>query len=217
MARILHHLRHRPSLMAGLVVAVPVTLAASVSGMHPVRALLVGWDTGVVAYGATFLWVMRRTTTDGLRRVAALLDEGRWAMLGVTVLAAVASLGAIVAELARVHGTPHAGWAMALAGTTVVLSWFFIHTVFATHYAHEFWRTGSGCVGGGLLFPGNDSPNYSEFLYFSFCIAVASQVSDVSTETATMRQLVLAHSMVAYLFNTAIIALGVNVAASLAG
>ncbi len=226
MVRILRHLRHRPSLMAGLAVAVLVTAAEAASGVQAVRALLVGWDCGVVCYGATFLWVMRRTTTDGLRRVAALLDEGRWGMLGVTVLAAVASLGAIVAELARVHGTPHAGWAGALAGATVVLSWFFIHTVFATHYAHEFWRGGGADAGapdggareaGGLAFPGNARPNYSEFLYFSFCIAVASQVSDVSTQTASMRTLVLAHSMVAYLFNTAIIALGVNIAASLAG
>ena len=217
MVRILRHLRHRPSLMVGLGVAVLVILATASSGVHAMRALLVGWDCGVVAYGATLLWVMRKATTDGLRRVAAVLDEGRWAMLGVTVLAAVASLGAIVAELARVHGTPHAGWAMALGGTTVLLSWFFIHTVFATHYAHEFWGAGNGPDGGGLLFPGNAAPAYPEFLYFSFCIAVASQVSDVSTQTASMRKLVLAHSLVAYLFNTAIIALGVNIAASLAG
>ncbi|MGI3778279.1 MAG: DUF1345 domain-containing protein [Janthinobacterium lividum] len=216
MIRVLRHLRHRPSLMVGLCAAVLVAAGAGLSGMHAMRALLVGWDCGVVAYGATLLWVMRRSTIDGLRRVSAVLDEGRWAMLGVTVLAAVASLGAIVAELARVHGTPHAGWAMALGGATVLLSWFFIHTVFATHYAHEFWRADSGPAGGGLAFPGNDRPAYSEFLYFSFCIAVASQVSDVCTETASMRRLVLAHSMVAYLFNTAIIALGVNIAASLA-
>ncbi len=217
MVRILRHLRHRPSLLAGLAAAVLAGVAAAASGTAAVRALLIGWDCGVVAYGASLAWVMRRATTDGLRRVSALLDEGRWAMLGVTVLAAVASLGAIVAELARVHGTPHAGWAMGLAGATVVLSWFFIHTVFATHYAHEFWGAGSGPGGGGLLFPGNASPNYPEFLYFSFCIAVASQVSDVATQTAAMRTLVLAHSIVAYLFNTAIIALGVNIAASLAG
>jgi uncharacterized membrane protein len=155
--------------------------------------------------------VVRRATPEGLKRVAAALDEGRWGILGVTIVAALASLGAIVIELARAHGTPHAGLASALAGVTVILSWFFVHTIFATHYAHAFWRDGDG-----LAFPGNASPNYGEFLYFSFCIAVASQVSDVSTQTPGMRQLVFAHSMVAYLFNTAVIALGVNIAASLA-
>ena len=81
----------------------------------------------------------------------------------------------------------------------------------ATHYAHEFWRRD-----GGLTFPGNAAPGYMEFLYFSFCIAVASQVSDVSTQSAAMRRIVLLHSLIAYLFNTAVIALGVNIAASLA-
>ncbi len=176
-----------------------------------ITAALVGWDAGVVAYGFTFLTLTLRATPERIQLVAAQLDEGRWGMLGATIVAALASLGAIVAELARVHGAPHAGWTEALAGSTVVLSWFFIHTIFATHYAHEFWGHGSG-----LSFPGNDQPAYSEFLYFSFCIAVASQVSDVSTQSASMRQLVLAHSLVAYLFNTAIIALGVNIAASLA-
>ncbi len=209
---VLRHLRHRPSLLSGLCVALPVLAVAALAGLGPVRTLLAGWDCGVVAYGATFLVVMRRATPERLRRVAAQFDEGRWAILGVTVAASLASLGAIVAELARVHNTPHAPWSEALAGATVLLSWFFIHTVFAAHYAHEFWRDGAG-----LAFPGNPAPDYPEFLYFSFCIAVASQVSDVATQTAAMRRLVLAHSVVAYLFNTAVIALGVNIAASLAG
>ena len=210
MIHALRHLRHRPSLLVGLVVAVLASVAASLS-LKVTTAVLIGWNLGVVAYAATFLVVVRHTTPDSLRRLSALLDEGRWGVLAVTVMAALASLGAIVAELARVHGTPHAGWTEGLAGATVVLSWFFIHLIFTTHYAHEFWRDGSG-----LSFPGNDRPTYSEFLYFSFCIAVASQVSDVSTQSASMRQLVFAHSMVAYLFNTAVIALGVNIAASLA-
>ena len=211
MLKTLRHLRHRPSLLVGLLVAISAAAIASLS-LKATTAVLIGWDLGVVAYVATFMIVVRRATPDSLRRISALLDEGRWGVLAATIVAALASLGAIVAELARVHGQPHAGWSEGLAGATVVLSWFFIHMIFTTHYAHEFWRSGSG-----LSFPGNDQPTYSEFLYFSFCIAVASQVSDVSTQSASMRQLVLAHSMVAYLFNTAVIALGVNIAASLAG
>jgi uncharacterized membrane protein len=206
----LHHLRQRPSLLLGLLVAVVVAAAAS-RVASPMPALLIGWNCGVVAYTGLFLSILRTSTPDSLSRKADQLDEGRWGVLIGTIVAAVASLGAIVAELAQVHGTPHPGWIEALAGTTVLLSWLFIHTIFATHYAHEFWRDGTG-----LSFPGNDQPNYGEFLYFSFCIAVASQVSDVSTRSAGMRTLVLVHSLVAYLFNTAVIALGVNIAASLA-
>ena len=210
MVRTLRHLRRRPALMAGLAVAILVGMAVS-SWIGPVAAGLVGWDLEVVAYGIAFAILSLRATADRIRQVSAVLDEGRWGVLASTIIAALASLGAIVAELARVHGAPHAIWTEALAGSTVLLSWFFIHTVFTTHYAHEYWGHGQA-----LAFPGNDQPTYTEFLYFSFCIAVASQVSDVSTKSAAMRQLVLAHSLVAYLFNTAVIALGVNIAASLA-
>lgn len=203
------HLRYRPALSVGIAVFVLVGLAG-LRAARPVTAGLVGWDCGVVAYGLVLSAVIWRSTIDRLRSVAGALDDGRWAILLVTLAASIASLGAIVAELAQVHGKPHSGWVETLSGVTVLLSWFFIHTLFATHYAHEFWRDG------GLSFPGNDRPGYGEFLYFSFCMAVASQVSDVTTQSAGMRRLVLVHSLVAYLFNTAVIALGVNIAASLA-
>ncbi len=207
---VLRHLHHRPSLLVGLAFVV-VAFGCALPSARPVTAALIGWDVGVVAYGVTFLILVRKLTPERLRQDGVLLDEGRWAMLVVTIAAAIISLGAIVLELAQIHGKHHAGWLTALAGATVVLSWFFVHTIFTTHYAHDFWRSG------GLLFPGNDRPGIGEFFYFSFCMAVASQVSDVSTQSAGMRRLVLAHSMVSYLFNTAIIALGVNIAASLAG
>ncbi len=206
----LRHLQHRPSLLVGLLF-VAVTFACSLLVARPVTAALLGWDVGVIAYGLTFLVLTRNMTPERLRSDAVLLDESRWTMLAVTIAAALISLGAIVLELAQIHGKHDGGWLMALAGATVVLSWFFVHTIFTTHYAHEFWHSG------GLLFPGNDRPGIGEFFYFSFCMAVASQVSDVMTQSARMRQLVLAHSLVSYLFNTAIIALGVNIAASLAG
>ncbi|WP_254070704.1 DUF1345 domain-containing protein [Acidisphaera sp. L21] len=207
----LQHLRRRPSFIAGIGVAV-VCSAVCLTRFDPITSCLVGWDLGILAYTAVFTLSVWRSTTEGIRRVAAKLDEGRWGVLWITVFAAIASLGAIVAELANAHGSPHAGWLGLLSGVTVVLSWFFIQTIFATHYAHEYWGHG-----GALNFPGNDEPGYSEFLYFSFCMGVAFQVSDVSTQSAAMRRLVLAHSLVGYLFNTAIIALGVNIAASLAG
>ena len=210
MKQAFRHFLRRPALLSGLTVTVLAATAAMFFA-RPSTAWLLGWDAGALAYGVVFVALSSRASVAKLRRLSAELDEGRWGVLAVTVAAVLASLCAIVVELAQVHGQPQAGKSMILAGVTVVLSWLFIHAVFATHYAHEFWRDGTG-----LSFPGNDQPEYSEFLYFSFCIGVASQVSDVSTQTAGMRKLVLAHSMLAYLFNTAIIALGVNIAASLA-
>ena len=211
MLALLRHLRYRPALMTGLAVSVLMG-AASLYRFSTVSACLLGWDIGVVAYCLVFFLLSTRSSAADLASRAAQWDEGPSGVLLGTVIAALASLGAIVLELAHAHGAPDAGWAEALAGGTVLLSWLFIHTIFATHYAHEFWRQGTG-----LVFPGNPAPAYGEFLYFSFCIAVASQVSDVATQTPDMRRLVLLHSLVAYLFNTAVIALGVNIAASLAG
>ncbi len=204
------HLSGRPALLTGLI----TTLASGALAawfVRPVTAGLIGWNVGIVAYGIVFAFTLRNTTPKDLQRRAAFLDEGRWAVLIVTVAAMLASLCAIVVELAQTHGKPGAGLSQTLAGVTVLLSWFFIHAIFATHYAHEHWRDGVG-----LSFPGNGEPGYSEFLYFSYCIAVASQVSDVATQDASMRKLVLAHSILSYFFNAAVIALGVNIAASLA-
>ena len=207
----IRNLRRRPSLVQGALAGVLVTLLAGLS-LRPVTAMLVGWDAGILVYGVGFLiWIMRHSTPESLKRMSVELDEGQWGVLLGTIAGAVASLVAIVLELAGAHGQPHAVFSEVLGGVTVLLSWVFIHTIFATHYASEFWHDGKG-----LIFPGNPAPDYGEFLYFSYCMAVASQVSDVATQTPEMRRLVLVHSLISYVFNTAVIALGVNIAASLA-
>lgn len=97
---------------------------------------------------------------------------------------------------------------------TIVLSWTFIHLVFAFHYAHEYYGSDdkqTPC----LVFPGAEKPRYWDFIYFSFVIGMTAQVSDVTTATTEARTLVLTHSIVSFFFNTAILALGVNLAASL--
>ncbi len=127
MLRTIRHLRYRPSLLTGMAVAV-ISAGVALTFLHPGQAALVAWDMGVVGYVLTFCRVVLLSSPDDLQRVATRFDEGRWGMLFVTVGAALASLGAIVAELARVHGTSHAGWTEALAGATVILSWVFVHT-----------------------------------------------------------------------------------------
>jgi uncharacterized membrane protein len=95
---------------------------------------------------------------------------------------------------------------------TIVLSWAFIHTIFAVHYAHEFY--GSGSKTGGLRFPTEQPPDYLDFVYFSFGIGTAAQVSDVDIVSRDIRRVVTAHSIVSFFFNVALLALIVNIAAS---
>lgn len=209
MRRTLRHLRNRPSLFAALLAA---AASAGIAGFwfRGPTALLIGWDVGVVVYVSLASRLMARSSVATIRQRARLLDPGKWAVLSATVLAALASLGAIVAELVSAKGTPDAGFSAVLAAATVLLSWAFIHFFFAQHYAHDYWLDGEG-----LEFPGNDAPDYQEFLYFSFTIGMTAQVSDVTTKSALMRRVVLMHGILSFIFNTAVLALGVNLAAGL--
>jgi uncharacterized membrane protein len=131
----------------------------------------------------------------------------------LTVASALASLAAIFAQLGGSAGTtgdrPPAK--VALAVFTIMLTWAFIHTIFALHYAHEFYDETDG---GGLAFPGDREPDYWDFVYFSFVIGMTSQVSDVAITSKLIRRTAAAHGIVSFVFNVALLALTVNLAAS---
>jgi uncharacterized membrane protein len=151
-----------------------------------------------------------------VRRRAAQLDEDRIAFLVLPALAALASLGAIVAELGAKEAA-HAPAHLALALATIILSWAFTHTIFALHYAHEFY-SGARPEDGGLAFPGKQQPDYWDFLYFSLVIGMTSQVSDVAVTAKSVRRTVAAHGVLSFFFNATLLALMVNIAAgALAG
>src|ERR1043166_332395 len=191
------------SVLLGLALA--VLLPADWRGATRV---LVGWDAGVAFYliGASVL--LARADVARIRRRAAILDEGRIVILVLVVGAAVASLGGILAQLGAGRTAGH----LALATLTILLSWTLVHVIFALHYAHEFYAAKPR--GGGLKFPGDEDPDYWDFLYFSLVIGMTSQVSDVAVTGRTIRRTVAAHGVVSFLFNAALIALTVNIAAS---
>ena len=182
------------------------------TGIGTARILLTGWNAGIVFYLVLVYWLIAHTHAGAIRAHAAREDEGRIAILVLTVRAALASLGAIVAELGTSQGATRTPGQLALATLTIVLSWFFIHTIFALHYAHEFY--GSGGKTSGLDFPGNEEPDYWDFVYFSFVIGMTAQVSDVTIAARPIRHVVTGHSIVAFFFNAALLALMVNIAAS---
>ena len=97
---------------------------------------------------------------------------------------------------------------------TIALSWAAVHTTFALHYAHEYYR---GAKPGGLQFPSGDEhehADYWDFVYFSFVIGMTAQVSDVGITDKTIRRTATAHGIISFIFNTALVALMVNIAAS---
>ena len=175
--------------------------------------LLIGWDIALLSYLVLVARVMARASVAHIKRQAAVQDEGAVALLALTAAAVAASLGAIFAEVAAVDRTnPYYGFYVALAIATVVLSWAFIHTIFALHYAHEFY--GEHDRANGLKFPDNDTPDYWDFMYFAFVIGMTFQVSDVAITNKWIRRTVVIHGALSFFFTTAIVALTVNIAAS---
>jgi len=215
---LLHQIRVRPRLAtsAAVVAAALLFLPGSLSG--PTRAL-VAWDAGTGLYLVLAWAMMLRASVDAekMRWRSRLQDDGAAVVLGLSVAAAVASLAAIVLELVGVKNysaraqTLH----LALAGLTILCSWCFVHTAFALHYAHEFYadrgHEGRPC----LEFPGGRPPDYLDFMYFSFVIGTTSQTADVSISSRSLRRLALLHGVIAFFFNTTLLAVTINIAAGL--
>jgi uncharacterized membrane protein len=209
---ILRIMHARPKLLVAIVLGIAVTALLPSEWRMSTRIVL-GWDAGVALYLALTYFLMAGATVRHIRDHAAQEDEGRFAILVLTVLAALASLGAIVAELGTSQGAERTPGQLALATITIFLSWLLIHTIFALNYAHDYYGEHGGKKS-GLKFPDEDDPDYWDFVYFSFVIGMTCQVSDVAVASQSIRRTVNAHGVVSFFFNTALLALTVNIAAS---
>jgi uncharacterized membrane protein len=209
---LLRVIRARPRTATSVAFGI-VVMALLPSDRPMSTRFLVSWDAGVALYLLLVFGMMTRAGIDHMRRNAALQDEGRFAILILTVAAAAASLGAILSELSTAQGATRTGMQLALATITIVLSWTFVHTIFALHYAHEYYGE-RGAKHDGLNFPGEGQPDYWDFAYFSFVIGMTSQVSDVAIASKPIRRTATAHGILSFFFNVTLVALMVNIAAS---
>jgi uncharacterized membrane protein len=190
--------------------------------------LALGWDVGVSLFLAeSALKLVRARSTDDIRRRAAILDEAGVAVLPLALLAALASVAVVVGEAVRAaEDQSEVGGAAGMALATVALSWTFVHLIFAFHYAHEFYApaVAGGAHGraksrdrGGLIFPGGEDPDYWDFVHFSLIIGVAQQTADIQISNRALRRTATVHSVMAFVFNTVVVALTVNMAVNLLG
>jgi uncharacterized membrane protein len=207
------HLR----LLTAVAFGICVALLTGFKSQSLYTRLLTGWDSGVLLYLISIYAVARRGDIARLRVRAREEDEGAIALLLLTFVAALASLVAIVIELGESkHAT---GITAALRVTfgmgTIVLSWLFVHTGFALHYAHEYYGEGRDSVYGGLDFPGKEDPDYWDFLYFSLVIAMTSQVSDVAITSRSLRRVATMQGALSFFLNLGVLALTVNMIADL--
>lgn len=156
---------------------------------------------------------------EHMRWRARIQDDGAAVVLFLTVAAALASLAAIVIELSGLDNlTPlQQGLRLALVLVTFLASWSLVHTSFALHYAHAYYGSRNKSGNPPLEFPGDEPPVYTDFLYFAMIVGMTSQTADVAIASTRMRRLAMAQGMIAFAFNTTLLALTVNIAAGLLG
>jgi uncharacterized membrane protein len=206
------------SALAGLAVALVLRFLA---GFHPTTSVICGWDTVCVGYISSTLINMIGRDADFIRRRAALDDQGRATILTVVLVAAIAAVVAVALELSEAkdtHGLERA-LHVTLAFCTVAASWFMVHLIFALHYAHGYYDLDdASCADSrGLRFPGEEEPDYWDFMHFALIIGVASQTADIAISAKRLRRLNTVHALFSFAFNTVIVALTINLLAGLFG
>jgi uncharacterized membrane protein len=217
-AWITRHARAQIRFLIALAVGVAVTLLVPIEDWVP--RILAGWNAGGWLYLVLVGIKMAHAEIEGIKREAGIERESRIAVLLVVIIGSIVTMLALFVQLMAIkseHGIDRT-LSISLSVSTIFLSWQLIHTVFALYYAHEFHSEGRGGtrgLGGGLEFPDDRTPDYLDFLYFSFVIGTTAQTSDVDVTSRAMRRVVMLHGILSFFFNTAVIALAVNLAAQL--
>ena len=200
--------------LAGILAA--ILLPGRISGSI---CTAIAGDIAALVYLALAAHAMLNHSPDALRRRAAKEDDGAVVIL-VIVLVAIAfsfwSIFGVLSEAKQLSGAAKAEHT-ALAAATILLSWLVTQVVFTFHYAHEYYRPdgGAGAAPSGLDFPKDPNPDYWDFFYFATSIGAASQTSDVCIRSKALRRIVTLHAIVSFFFNTAVLALAINLGASL--
>ena len=208
----------RPRLFISLLLAGIVAILLP-SWFHLATRLLCVWDVAMICFLGLTWRLMLQATPEMMRYSALQEDEGRLTILSLITMAACISVVAItfiphdkktIDPVFILH--------LGVAISTIVGSWLLVHTIFAQHYARNYYqgdKTLAECKLAGLDFPGEIEPDYWDFLYFSFVIGMTGQVSDVNVTSRQMRRLSLLHGILSFFFNTTILAITINIVAGI--
>jgi uncharacterized membrane protein len=219
---ILRVVQGRPRLFIAMACGIAFGLVLP-ADWRAITRFLLGWNAATWLYFVLSAIMIVRASHETIKQKAELQSEGRFGILIMASVAGMAAIGAIVAQLATVKDSAGIlrGLHIALAAATIVSAWTFIHLMYALHYAHDYFLERAATARrpakhpGGLTFPGTKEPDYLDFLYFSFVIGVACQTADVEITSQPMRRTALAHCVLAFFFNSAVLALTINIAAGL--
>ena len=217
MGAIFRIVRGRPRLFAGTLFGLLVG-ALLPQHLSLLTRGLVAWNAGGLAFLLLSAQMFSSERHEDIAADAARQEEGEWTIFWLTVGGVAASFAAILGEFATTKDVAPGvrGLHIALVAATLLVSWLVTHTLFAFRYAHEYYERGSdGAIAGGLAFPEEQEPDYWDFVYFSIVLGMTFQVSDVQITSRKLRRLATVHGLLGFLFNTVILALSVNIGASL--
>lgn len=191
-------------------------LAAVFLPFEGIERSIVAWNIGTVLFLALVGKMMISSNRQKMEARAD-EDEGKFLVLFLALAAVVFSLITVTYELgaAKQMSGDQKIFHIALAAFTILSSWLFIHTVYALHYAHDYYDKVPSGHAGGLDFPGTKLPDYADFLYFSVIIGTSAQTADVNITSQSLRRVSLIHCVVAFFFNTTILALTINIGSGL--
>ena len=214
---VMRSVRIRPRLFLGALAGLVMMLALPHSLSITMR-WIIAWNVGGLAYLVSTFRLMQFSRPESIRNRAAQQDDGAYAILVLILLAIFASFGAI-AGLINEAKTAQELLKIAyisLAALTIFVSWTVTQIAFTLHYAHEYYRPDvSGEIASGLIFPSDSKPDFWDFFYFATSIGATSQTSDVAIKSKSLRRIVTFHAVVSFFFNTTVLALTINLAASL--
>ncbi len=217
------HYRWR-TLLAGAVGAA-TGWALDHAGAKASVAALAGWNVAAALFLVPTLWMLLFDDAEGVRKRAGREDENRAIMMSLILAAVVTSLAGIVMALAAskthdAHGAAqHPGWVLALSASTLILNWLTVQSLFTLHYAHRYFgdKDGDGTADRGLQFNGDPPSTYRDFIYVAVCIGATFQVSDFNVTNTRFRNLITTHALISFVFNTMVLALGINILGNLLG
>lgn len=205
--------------MLSLAVAAIVFFLAYPSVSLPTTLLFTWMAFALVAIILMWITILSSHPKE-VQRIAKLQDSSRAMIFGFVLTASMASLLAVYFLLKSAKGhSQHVNDHILLSITAVFVSWWLVHTIFTLRYAHMYYDKGrddgTPKPGGGLDFPEDEHPDYMDFVYFSFVIGMTFQVSDVEISAKPIRRLAWLHGLISFIFNTAIVALGINIISGL--
>ncbi|HEX7712211.1 MAG TPA: DUF1345 domain-containing protein [Sphingomonadaceae bacterium] len=203
----LSHPRHL--LFLAVLVIAPWPLSTFLNTGHTIT---VTFDLAALAFILSCIPLWHEGEADAIRRQAERDDVGQGLLLLMAGAISALVLGNLVLSIQRENNLDAVD--IALLVLTLICSWTFANLSCAFHYARMYYTRRKGKDCGGLEFPGDEDPDFSDFVNFAFVIGMTCQTADIGITDHRVRRVSTFHGMFAFAYNLGVLALAVNVLAS---